>query len=367
MASNIRDNVITRALSRMSLRCMDFFNCEQDQDDSETAFCERLDKPIIVTNRIHVVTWNVNGKAPPDDMDSLFIMDEHPLPEIYAIGLQEVSGESWETAFIILFHRHNFVRIKMRKLQGIHTFLFVHRSVLPFVSNVESEVTRTGFGGYWGNKGASTVRMDFKGVNIAVVNCHLAAHRDEDVDTILESQRFKDVDSDNILDHDYVLWMGDMNFRLDNVSREDAIEQIEAKQFHNLLEHDQLKLVKMEKLLFDGFHEPPINFPPTYKFDIGSNEYDTSEKQRVPAYTDRILYLYHDTAYGALKLDVDCLSYRSHPSYMISDHRPVTATIAISVPEKPIHGPITFDIQVGRRSREMARKFRYKIRKDFVT
>ena len=32
---------------------------------------------------------------------------------------------------------------------------------------------------FQGNKGASTVRLDFKGVNIVVVNCHLPAHREE--------------------------------------------------------------------------------------------------------------------------------------------------------------------------------------------
>ena len=43
-------------------------------------------------------------------------------------------------------------------------------------------------------------------------------------------------------------------------------------------------------LAFNGFQEAAIHFPPTFKFDPGTNDYDSSSKQRVPSYTDRILY-----------------------------------------------------------------------------
>ena len=38
-------------------------------------------------------------------------------------------------------------------------------------------------------------------------------------------------------------------------------------------------------------HEGPA-FPPTYKFDAGSDRYDTSRKKRSPAWTDRVLFAY---------------------------------------------------------------------------
>jgi len=42
--------------------------------------------------------------------------------------------------------------------------------------------------------------------------------------------------------------------------------------------------------VFHGFNEGPTNFIPTYKYDLFSSDFDTSEKCRVPAWTDRVLW-----------------------------------------------------------------------------
>lgn len=39
--------------------------------------------------------------------------------------------------------------------------------------------------------------------------------------------------------------------------------------------------------IFKGFQEAPVQFFPTYKFDVGCDIYDTTSKQRTPSYTVR--------------------------------------------------------------------------------
>lgn len=60
----------------------------------------------------------------------------------------------------------------------------------------------------------------------------------------------------------------------------------------SLLPHDQLLRVRKEgKLFHDGWHEGPITFLPSYKYDVGTvGLFDSSEKKRAPSWCDRIMY-----------------------------------------------------------------------------
>ncbi|KAF3480739.1 inositol polyphosphate 5-phosphatase OCRL-1 [Arthroderma uncinatum] len=60
----------------------------------------------------------------------------------------------------------------------------------------------------------------------------------------------------------------------------------------SLLPHDQLQAQqKSGKSFHQGWHEGPITFLPTYKYDVGRiGVFDSSEKQRSPSWCDRILF-----------------------------------------------------------------------------
>jgi hypothetical protein len=56
---------------------------------------------------------------------------------------------------------------------------------------------------------------------------------------------------------------------------------------------DQARREMIDGNVFHGFREGALHFSPTYKFDKGSHAlyaYDSSEKKRVPAWTDRIFF-----------------------------------------------------------------------------
>lgn len=74
---------------------------------------------------------------------------------------------------------------------------------------------------------------------------------------------------------------------------------IRRKCIHNFLDRDELRISYLKQKAFAGFSEGQINFLPTYKFDVGvpypldpteTPPYDSSSKERVPSYTDRILF-----------------------------------------------------------------------------
>lgn len=69
-------------------------------------------------------------------------------------------------------------------------------------------------------------------------------------------------------------------------------------------------------LTFPYYSESRITFLPTYKYDIGTDTYDTSEKARIPAWCDRILR----KGDNIRQINYDCAPLR------FSDHRPVYAT-----------------------------------------
>lgn len=60
----------------------------------------------------------------------------------------------------------------------------------------------------------------------------------------------------------------------------------------SLLPHDELYQQQSAKKAFhEGWREGPIEFLPTYKYDVGTvANFDSSEKRRCPSYCDRILY-----------------------------------------------------------------------------
>lgn len=74
----------------------------------------------------------------------------------------------------------------------------------------------------------------------------------------------------------YVFWIGDLNFRLDgeDLTATDVEALVKKKKLGELLEKDQLKLVMRGGQAFAELNENNITFPPTYKYEFESQEFD---------------------------------------------------------------------------------------------
>jgi endonuclease/exonuclease/phosphatase family metal-dependent hydrolase len=116
---------------------------------------------------------------------------------------------------------------------------------------------------------------------------------------------------------------GDLNYRIDQ-RRDVVVASVQQNTFHSLLAHDQLAKEMKTNVRLRSFMEGPIAFAPTYKYDPHSAEYDTSEKRRIPAWCDRVLWRARDPT------RVEQLHYRRYEPD-ISDHRPVSAAFRVLV------------------------------------
>lgn len=74
-------------------------------------------------------------------------------------------------------------------------------------------------------------------------------------------------------------------YRIDQ-RRDNVISSVNAGDLAYLLEHDQLRkeMRGNQSFRLRSFDEAPITFKPTYKYTPHSQEYDSSEKKRIPAW-----------------------------------------------------------------------------------
>ena len=83
------------------------------------------------------------------------------------------------------------------------------------------------------------------------------------------------------------------------------------------------------------FYTGDITFAPTYKYDLFSEDYDTSEKCRVPAWTDRILWKRRkpDPTQGqtAPLTAPGTVHWYGRAELKQSDHRPVLGVYDVEV------------------------------------
>ncbi|PHT55235.1 Type II inositol 1,4,5-trisphosphate 5-phosphatase FRA3 [Capsicum baccatum] len=110
-----------------------------------------------------------------------------------------------------------------------------------------------------------------------------------------------------------VVFLGDLNYRLDGISYDEARDFISQRRFDWLRERDQLRTDMDVGNVFQGMGEAVMRFAPTYKFErhqIGLAGYDSGEKKQIPAWCDKILYR-DSRSTSAFTCSLDCSVFRS--------------------------------------------------------
>ncbi|XP_047462120.1 synaptojanin-1 isoform X8 [Mugil cephalus] len=342
--------------------------------------------------RVCVGTWNVNGgkqfrsiafrnqtlndwllDAPkkaghPEFQDS----KTNPI-DIFAIGFEEMvelnagnivsasttNQKLWAAELQKNISRdHKYVLLASEQLVGVCLFVFIRPQHAPFIRDVAVDTVKTGMGGATGNKGGVAIRLLFHTTSICFVCSHFAAgqsqvkERNDDYNEI--TRRLSFPMGRLLYSHDYVFWCGDFNYRI-SLPNEEVKDLIKQQNWDALTAGDQLLDQKNAGLVFRGFIEGKLDFAPTYKYDLFSEDYDTSEKCRTPAWTDRILWKRRKWNFDKTAEEMNVvgassssarneddpdypwspgtLKYYGRAELKTSDHRPVVAVMDVDILE----------------------------------
>ncbi|KAK4756432.1 hypothetical protein SAY87_006559 [Trapa incisa] len=230
--------------------------------------------------------------------------------------------------------------VAKKQMVGIFLTVWVRGQLRDSVHSVKVSCVGRGLMGYLGNKGSISISISLHQTTFCFICSHLTSgekegdelRRNSDVMEILRKTRFPRVHGSGdenspqtILDHDRIIWLGDLNYRI-ALSYRYVKALVEMRNWRALLENDQLQIEQRGGRAFVGWNEGKIYFPPTYKYSNNSDRYagenrHPKEKRRTPAWCDRILW------YGQ---GLNQLSYVRGES-RFSDHRPVYSVFLAEV------------------------------------
>uniref|UniRef100_A0A1I8GZY7 IPPc domain-containing protein n=1 Tax=Macrostomum lignano TaxID=282301 RepID=A0A1I8GZY7_9PLAT len=320
-------------------------------------------------------TWNVNNQFSEAEDLTKWLQCADSAPDIYALGFQELDMSTrnylstycserqtrWcELCRKAFANSKDYKVLKTVKLFSTLLMVAVKKDLISEVRNLKCGAQATGLMGFMANKGGTAVRFQLHDTLLTFVNCHLAAgeekleRRYEDYKDILvklklfktqpgdgystgqqqgESGEFEFLASDS--EHHAMFWFGDLNFRLVRIERDEVERLVNHGKFDRLLDfHDELNLVRQLKKkpepqwsryadMFEGFQEEKINFKPSYKFEVGGNQYAV-EKSRIPSWCDRVLF--HSASVPCKVIKYDCFL-----SNQMSDHKPVACVLQVDI------------------------------------
>ncbi|KAK1936007.1 hypothetical protein X943_000914 [Babesia divergens] len=310
----------------------------------------------------------------PDDKEPLHDWIP-PGYDVYIIALQETLSSSIFTSITKYLQKNStevFERVTLEeyKLSGYGDGAFLHMkstSIAVWVKKalLDSGKARVGkskvipLGIINRSKGVVTFQMSVLGQIIGVVGCHMPTrYHDREKAAAYIMKKLPEVYSgsgsslEDVFHH--IVWTGDFNFRVSNISAENALALLNNNLRDQLFSYDEFNRGSASTFSAMNFVEGPVRFFPTYKkrddrdiVDRSSANWAEAEyhtryetqwykgrnvKERVPSWTDRVLKWSVPAFHTCLLIDDD--TYRAaQPSVknilMASDHSPVGCGFSI--------------------------------------
>ncbi|KAI8638810.1 Endonuclease/exonuclease/phosphatase [Parasitella parasitica] len=261
----------------------------------------------------------------------------------------------------------DYYKVESKQLVTMLMIVIAKNDHRPFISQVSSTYAGVGLMNMMGNKGGISVRLRFHDSYLCFVTSHLAAFTektekrnqdfaeiskrlvfpqkpdrlteyvyyswndggDEGVSFLEAKNGTRDWKTEaSIFHNDFLVWCGDLNYRV-NLNEAAIKNWLRQDRLDVLLDFDQLSIERSAGRTFQMFEEGHITFAPTYKYDPGTDQYDTSEKRRAPSWTDRILW--KKGRESATKQSLQLKSYKDCMEMMMSDHKPVRALLELNI------------------------------------
>jgi hypothetical protein len=213
--------------------------------------------------QIEVVSWNVGNQQPEEkELERLVCPwryhgnNESNEPDVIVVGTQECkykqqkhtmdakamhkkieeqkerehvnaehgevdSGHSHWMNLLTMVVGSKYHIVSKEHLLEMRLVVFAKSNVFNKVVGVSHKHKATGIAHIYGNKGGLVSSIKFGGTIMTFVSCHLAAHskhlnrRHQDVVDILKSARIGNHRLDVTAQSNHVIWLGDLNFRID--------------------------------------------------------------------------------------------------------------------------------------------------------
>ena len=304
---------------------------EEDEKDNDKNNDFPNKNKMVGKIKICCLTWNMHGLVPTEEQVQK-LLNRHLNYDIYAIGSEECLRSIFKSLFysnksewerkLQSYFGEDYVLIASEALCAIHLVIFVRSTLIKNISKVKTNCVKTGAKNLLGNKGAVGISFNVFNISIMIINCHLAALQGRSEQRNIDFERCVTQMDYNYQNYNFIVLMGDLNYRLNNLNIDMNLIQEEPLKF---LSYDQLKNeINLKRINLLGFIEGEIYFRPTFKYWNNTSNFqyiDTHKIDQIPGWTDRILYKKKEENNNSFSIKQE--KYDSMHDIEMSDHKPV--------------------------------------------